>query len=139
MRGVSPLALLTLPAGLLVSACAADTTMIRTYQPPVGANEVLQGPIIAAPGHSLVTGDLVLPPNGTIARHFHAGEEFLYVLGGSAIVSRHGEMDVTLLAGQGIRIAPGTVQWGRAGPEGVRAVASWVKPDGQPLRTPVPE
>ena len=46
---------------------------------------------------------------------------------------------VTLLAGQGIRIAPGTVHWGRAGPEGVRAVASWVKPDGQPLRTPVPE
>ncbi len=124
---------------LALPACAAPSGQIATYQPAPGINEVLTGAIDAAPGRSLVMGDLVLPAGGTIPRHYHAGEEFLYVLGGSAIVSRPGMPDVTLAPGQGIRIAPGTVHWGRAGPDGARAVASWVKVDGQPLRTPVPE
>jgi quercetin dioxygenase-like cupin family protein len=127
-------------ASLALGGCAGGPVgTIPTFQPAAGVNEVLTGPIAGAPGRSLVMGDLVLAPNGEIARHFHAGEEFLYVLGGSAVVSRHGEQDVILLPGQGIRIAPGTVHWGRAGPEGVRAIASWVAVEGQPLRTPVPQ
>jgi len=122
-----------------LTACSANGTTIPTYQPAPGVNDVLSGPIAAAPGHSLVVGDLVMPAGGEIARHYHAGEEFLYVLGGSTVVSRPGMPDVTLTAGQGIRIPPGTVHWGRAGPDGVRAVSSWVKRDDQPLRTAVPQ
>lgn len=117
----------------------ADESRIFVYQPPAGSNQVLEGPIEAAPGHSLVVGDLVMAADGNIPRHRHLGEEFLYVLGGSAIVSREGEADVQLTVGQGIRIAPGIVHWGKAGPEGVRAVSSWVAVDGQPLREAVPE
>jgi quercetin dioxygenase-like cupin family protein len=126
-------------AGLLVlAACTAGEGTIRTFQPPAGANEMLHGPIEAAPGHSLTMGDLVFAPDTQIARHFHAGEEFLYVMGGSIIISRVDEQDVTVAAGQGLRIPPNTVHWGRAGPDGARGVASWVRVDGQPLRTPVP-
>jgi quercetin dioxygenase-like cupin family protein len=135
MRGT----LLLLIASCGIAACSTPGAPIRTYQPAVGSNEVLSGPIAAAPGHSLVVGDLVMPAGGTIPRHYHAGEEFLYVMGGSAVVSRPGVPDITLTAGQGIRIPPGTVHWGSAGPEGVRAISSWVKVDAQPLRTPVPE
>ena len=123
----------------VLAGCTATSRDIEVVRPPVGANEVFEGRVAAAPGHSLVMGDLVLPPDGAIARHRHSGEEFLYVLGGSAVVSRLGEADVTLEAGQAIRIAPGVVHWGRAGPLGVRAVASWIKMDGQPLREAVPE
>ncbi len=120
-------------------AHADDEGAIPVYQPPAGSNQVLEGPIMAAPGHSLIVGDLVMAAGGAIPRHRHLGEEFLYVLGGSAIVSREGEADVQLTAGQSIRIAPGIVHWGKAGPEGVRAVSSWVAVDGQPLREAVPE
>ena len=119
------------------TAAQADDGRIAVYQPPLGSNQVLTGPIQAAPGHSLIVGDLVTPGGGLIPRHYHAGEEFLYVLGGSTVISREGVPDVTLQAGQGIRIAPGTVHWGQAGPEGVRAVSSWVATDGQPLRVEV--
>jgi quercetin dioxygenase-like cupin family protein len=124
-------------AGL--GACAAPDSRIATYQPAQGSNEVLRGPIQAAPGYELVVGDLVMPAGTAIPRHYHHGEEFLYVIGGSTVISRPGAPDVTLRAGQALRIPPGTVHWGRVGPEGVRAVASWVAADGKPLRVPVPE
>jgi quercetin dioxygenase-like cupin family protein len=128
---------LSLAIGL--AACAGPDLLIPTYQPAQGANEVLRGPIEAAPGHELVVGDLVMSAGGAIPRHYHHGEEFLYVIGGSAVVSRPGVPDVTLSPGQGLRIPPGTVHWGTAGPDGVRAVSSWVATEGQPLRVPVPE
>ena len=134
MRAAAALSLL---AGL--GACTNSNDRIPTYQPARGSNEVLRGPIEAAPGHELVVGDLVMPAGGTIPRHYHHGEEFLYVIGGSAVVSRPGVPDVTLEPGQGLLIPPGTVHWGRAGPEGVRAISSWVATDGKPLREPVAE
>lgn len=127
-------ALILLPA----AGCASADRPIPVYAPAQGISQVLQGPIAAAPGYSLIVGDLNMAPGAEIPRHYHHGEEFLYVIGGSAVVSRPGVPDVTLSPGEGLRIAPGTVHWGRAGPEGVRAVASWLSADGKPLREAVP-
>lgn len=130
--------LIALAAGL--GGCAsAGSQGVAVYQPRPGISEVLSGPIQAAPGHHLVTGDLAIPAGAPIPRHYHHGEEFLYILGGSTVIVREGQGELTLLPGQAIRIAPGTVHWGKAGPEGLRAVSSWVVPDGQPLRVAVPE
>ena len=130
--------LIALAAGLC--ACASPGSQgVAVYQSAPGITEVLSGPIQAAPGHHLVTGDLNIPANAPIPRHYHHGEEFLYILGGSTVIVREGEGEMTLLPGQGVRIAPGTVHWGKAGPKGLRAVSSWVVPDGQPLRVAVPD
>lgn len=125
----------------LLAACSTTQpgTAIAVYQPPAGSNPVLEGPIVAAPGHHLVMGDLVATPGMVIPRHRHSGEEFLYVIGGSGAVSIEGQPEVVLKAGQGVRIAPGAVHGGVAGSAGMRAVSSWVVVDGQPLRTPVGE
>lgn len=139
MAGRSRTLLALAPLGVVLAGCASADDRIAVYQPPAGSNQVLAGPIAAAPGHSLIVGDLVMAPGGAIPRHRHLGEEFLYIIGGSATVSREGEPDVTLAAGQGLRIAPGIVHWGKAGGDGVRAVSSWVSVDGQPLREQVPE
>lgn len=127
-------------AGLLaLGGCAGGGGPVTVYQPPQGINQVLEGPISAAPGHTLIVGDLNMPAGATIPRHYHYGEEFIYALGGSAVVSRAGMADMTLHPGEGLRIAPGVVHWGKAGPEGFRAVSSWVKDDARPLREPVSE
>ena len=129
-----------LPA-LLLGACvfAPSHGGPEIIRQPDGVNLVLEGAIAAAPGHHLVMGDLVLLANGAIPRHTHSGEEFLYVLGGSATVMRDGEPDLVLRAGQGVRIPAGTVHGGKAGPEGTRAVSSWIVKDGAPLRTAASE
>jgi quercetin dioxygenase-like cupin family protein len=131
--------LLLASALLLLPACASAQAPLAIHQPPPGINEVLSGPIDGANGRTLVMGDLAMAPGAAIPRHRHAGEEFLYVIGGSAVISRVGEPDLVLGPGEAIRIAPGTVHWGRAGDEGMRAIASWVKLDGRPLREAVPE
>lgn len=126
-------------AAALGGCASSEPAGLAVYQPGPGITEVLSGPIEAAPGHHLVIGDLNIPGNAPIPRHYHHGEEFLTILGGSTVIAREGMGEQELLPGQAIRIAPGTVHWGRAGPEGLRAVSSWVVPDGKPLRVPVPD
>jgi quercetin dioxygenase-like cupin family protein len=130
-----------LPAVALLAAagCTAANPPLRVYVPPPGTNQVLEGAIASDPGHSLIVGDLNMAPGAEIPRHYHYGEEFIYVLGGSATVSRAGMPDVVLRPGKGLRIGPGVVHWGKAGPGGMRAVSSWVKDDSKPLRVPVPQ
>ena len=111
---------------------------VPVYTPPPGINQVLEGPIASDFGHSLILGDLNMAPGAPIPRHYHHGEEYIYLLGGSATVSRAGQPDVVLHAGEGLIITPGVVHWGLAGPEGMRAISAWVKDDLRPLREPVP-
>ena len=124
---------------MVLVACASGAATVPVYQPATGSNEIVRGPISAAPGHSLVTADIVLPAGGEVPRHFHHGEEFLTVIGGSTTLARVGQTDLKLRPGEGVRIAPGTVHSAIAGPEGLRAVSSWVLPDGKPLREMVNE
>lgn len=126
---------------LLATACSTAPSgppPVAVYTPPPGINEVLEGPIASDFGHSLILGDLNMAPGAAIPRHFHHGEEFIYLLGGSATVSQAGQPDLQLRAGEGVRISPGVVHWGTAGPEGMRAVSAWVKDDSKPLREMVP-
>lgn len=133
------LPVLTALAAVLGACASPGPQGVAVYQPRPGISEVLSGPIEAAPGHHLVMGDLNIPAHAPIPRHYHHGEEFLYILGGSTVIVREGLGEMTLMPGQGVRIAPDTVHWGKAGPKGLRAVSSWVVPDGQPLRVAVPD
>ena len=131
LRPLAGLCLITL------AGCASSEGSVAVYVPPQGINQVIEGPIAAAPGHSLILGDLNMPAGAEIPRHYHHGEEYIYVLGGSATVSRAGHDDVTLGPGDAIIIPPGVVHWGKAGPDGLRSISSWVKDDAKPLREAV--
>ena len=127
-------------AGLFLlglAGCASSGGSVAVYAPPLGINQVIEGPIAAAPGHSLILGDLNMPAGAEIPRHYHHGEEYIYVLGGSATVSRAGHADVTLGPGDSVLIPPGVVHWGKAGAEGLRSISAWVKDDAKPLREAV--
>jgi quercetin dioxygenase-like cupin family protein len=131
---------LALTAALALGACAsAGPATIATYQPAPGLNEVMRGAIEAAPGHEVVVGDIVVLQDTTIAPHYHFGEEFIYVIGGSVLIERAGYADVTLRAGESLRVAPGIVHSGRSETDGARVISVWIKPEGRPLRVPVPE
>ena len=50
---------------------------VAVYAPPPGINQMLEGRIAAAPGHSLIVGDLNMGPGAAIPRHYHHGEEYI--------------------------------------------------------------
>lgn len=149
---------LVLVAALLLAACAppakapsvagaqiqADTliqTTARARLPdlPPGSNERLRTPLALADGIEVIISDVVIPPGATVPRHYHPGEEFIYVLEGSAVHVEQGKPDRTLRAGDAYVIPPEAEHAPRAGAEGTRAVVFRVHVEGQPERTLVDE
>ena len=55
-------------------------------------------------GTEVIVSRVVIPPNASLPKHWHPGEEFAYVLEGSAIVRRVGEADVTVSKGDVAKI-----------------------------------
>lgn len=132
MRRVAAIGGLSL---LILSGCAQRP--LTVLQPPLGANEVLRAMTSAAPGHELIVSDLLLGPNAVGSPHSHPWEEYLYVIGGSALVDVDGSERRSVAAGEAVVLPGKTVHTPRAGPEGVRAIVIRVHDAGDPLSIPV--
>lgn len=134
---------LILASVFLFSACAthgADHTHQHTVSDaefanmPPGSNLRLRSPITISEGLEVIISDVVIPPNGTVPRHFHPGEEFLYVIEGSAVHIEEGKEDQILKAGDAYVIPPRAIHSPRGGPDGTRAIVFRVHKDGEPER-----
>ncbi len=137
---------------LLMSSCtmssgkkAADTQVENApvenaeYQPPPGSNQMLRAPITNADGLEVIVSDVVIPPNKTVPRHYHPGEEFIYVIEGSAVHVEEGKPDQILKAGDTYVIPPQAEHAPRGGAEGARAIVFRVHVQGEEERTLVEE
>ena len=107
-------------------------------RPPPGSNEMLRSPLSALAGAEVIVSDVVIPPNGQVARHYHPGEEFLYLIEGTAIHVEEGKPDLPLEAGDSYAIPPRAIHSPRGGPEGARAIVFRVHVAGQPERIDAP-
>lgn len=102
------------------------------YQPGPGPNPVFREALSAAPGHELIVTDLFLGPDAVGSPHYHPWEEYLYVIGGSAILDLEGEESRTILPGETVIIPREKVHTPIAGPDGIRAVVIRVHDEGDP-------
>ncbi len=118
---------------------APDGGELHIVQPAYGANAVFHEALSAAAGHELIVTDLSLGPDAVGEAHFHPWEEYLYVLGGSAVLDIEGLEPRTLVAGETFVIPPNTVHTPRAGPEGIRAMVIRVHDEGDPVSLPAPD
>ncbi len=109
------------------------------HYPPPGSNEMLRAPITIADGLEVIISDVVIPPNATVPRHYHPGEEFLYVLKGSAVHVEESKPDQILKAGDAYVIPPRAVHAPRGGPDGARAIVFRVHVEGTEERILVEE
>ncbi len=110
-----------------------------TRYPPPGSNQMLRAPLTIADGLEVIISDVVIPPNATVPRHYHPGEEFLYVIEGSAVHVEEGKDDRILSAGDAYVIPPRAIHAPRGGPDGVRAIVFRVHVEGADERTLVAE
>lgn len=123
---------------LLAASCASPHTSkssgvkvldAKRYPPP-GSNQMLRAPITIAAGLEVIISDVVIPPHATVPRHYHPGEEFLYVLDGSAVHVEEGKPDRILRAGDTYVIPPRAIHAPRGGPDGARAIVFRVHVQG---------
>lgn len=108
-------------------------------RPPPGSNQMLRAPITISDDLEVIISDVVIPAGATVPRHFHPGEEFLYVIEGSAIHVEEGKPDQVLKAGDAYVIPPEAEHAPRGGPEGARAIVFRVHKHGLPERVNIGE
>lgn len=119
-----------------VDGAAAENTSER---PPPGSNQMMRAPVTVADGLEVIISDVVIPPGATVPRHYHPGEEFLYVLEGSAVHVEEGQPDRILTVGDSYVIPPRAIHSPRGGPDGARAIVFRLHVEGKEERILVPE
>ena len=117
----------------------ASSSDAKSYTPPPGSNQMLRAPITIADGLEVIISDVVIPPNGAVPRHYHPGEEFIYVIEGSAVHIEEDKPDRILRAGDTYVIPPEAEHAPRGGDEGARAIVFRVHVEGKKERILVEE
>lgn len=116
---------LLLPIIALATATACQSAGDAISGPPAmgpGSTEVLRTQVSNATGLEVIISDVRIPPGATVPSHYHPGEEFVYVIEGSAIHVEAGKPDHVLRAGDAYVIPPEATHAPRGGPEGARAI-----------------
>ena len=96
-------------------------------KPPPGSNLMLRGPITISDDLEVIISDVVIPAGATVPRHYHPGEEFVYVIEGSAVHVEAGKPDQILSAGDAYVIPPEAEH----APRGWPAQLKWPNPFGR--------
>jgi quercetin dioxygenase-like cupin family protein len=137
-----PTVLLVLALPLLAAACtkAEPEAEAQAFVIPeglvAGSNEMLKAPVEAAPNLEVVISDVIIPPNSQVPGHYHPGEEFAYVIEGSAVHVEQGKPERPVGAGEAFVIPPNAVHAPRGGPDGARAIVFRVHVKDRPERIP---
>jgi len=87
-------------------------------------------------GTEVIVSRVTLPPNAALPKHRHPGEEFGYVLEGSAVFSLEGEADRSITKGDVARVPLKRVHSVRSGDEGATILVFRVHEKGMPERMP---
>lgn len=82
----------------------------------------------------VIISRVTIPPNSALPKHWHPGEEFVYVLSGSTILQMEGEADVTFGPGEVSKIPLKRVHSAATGDEGATILVFRVHERGAPER-----
>jgi quercetin dioxygenase-like cupin family protein len=90
-----------------------------------------------AEGVEVIVSVIEIGPGFSLPKHYHPGEEFVYVLEGSATVWQQGKPDVVLRAGDAFKVPLQQVHTAMTSDISARAVIFRVHKKGAPDRIPV--
>jgi quercetin dioxygenase-like cupin family protein len=121
----------------LAQADASDGTAADTPGPKLETllRSVLQG----VADTEVIMSRVTLPPNTTLPKHWHPGEEFAYILEGSVTLWQDGKENIRLEAGEVAQVPLEQVHTAITGDEGVTILVFRIHEQGQPERIPVEE
>jgi quercetin dioxygenase-like cupin family protein len=105
----------------------------RAQQPGIRRTD-LQRHDLSVPGREVIQTRVELDPGVAFGRHWHPGEEIVYVLEGSLEYAVEGKPPVTLKAGEVLFIPAGTIHAAKNVGSGNGAeLATYVVEKGKPL------
>jgi quercetin dioxygenase-like cupin family protein len=137
MRSMSGLAcvLIALVCGVVV----VDGNEAGAQDQPIKRTELIRADVADITGKETVIYIADVMPGAEGARHTHYGDEFVYILEGSLIVTRDGKEPVTLKQGETAHLAPADgVHFAKNGSasEPAKVLIVLVVDKGKPLSEP---
>ena len=127
------IALLTLLSALLVGCSSTPD-----YEPPTAMHleNLLQQKLDAEfiPGREVVVSYVEIPPNTTMDRHWHPGEEFQYYLEGEVEIAIDGEPSIIGTPGKVGYVGYRKMHTAIPGDKGARLIVFRVHTEGKPVR-----
>lgn len=85
-------------------------------------------------GIEVVVSHVVIPANTTLPKHWHPGEEFIYVLEGSVVLWQKDKSDSHLKKGDVFKVPLKQIHTARTMEEGATILVFRVHEEGKPLR-----
>lgn len=82
----------------------------------------------------VIVSQVTIPPNTSLPKHWHPGEEFAYVLEGAVILWQEGKRNMVGRAGDLVKVPLKQVHTAITGDEGVKLLVFRVHEQGQPER-----
>lgn len=136
---------MTQATGVISRACAfavifggmtADAA--RGGEQPIKRTELLRADLAGTSGREAVIYIADLMPAAVGGRHTHYGNEFVYIIEGSLVVSPDGKDPVTLKAGEAAHLAPDITHAARNGSdkESAKVLVVLTVEKGKPLAEP---
>lgn len=118
-------------------ACALAIAGSTLAADAVKIENLLRSELQVTEGVEVIVSLVEIGPDLALPKHYHPGEEFVYLLEGSAIVWQQGKPDVTLNAGEIYRIPLKQVHTAVTGNSSAKAIVFRVHEKGAPDRIPV--
>ena len=88
-------------------------------------------------GTEVVVSHVQIPANTTLPKHWHPGEEFVYVLEGSEVLWQKDKSDTHLKKGDVFKVPLRQIHTAKTGEEGATVLVFRVHESGQPVRVNV--
>ena len=95
---------------------------------------LLSGQLERVEGTEFVVSRVKIPPNMSLPKHWHPGEEFVYVIDGRVTLWQEGKEDLVFSAGDAAKVPLKQIHTAKTGEEGVDLVVFRVHETGKPER-----
>lgn len=129
--------LLTLLGLTVLLSSGIETANADEPLPPVIAETLMQTVLEGAKDTEVIVSHVTLAPNTSLPKHWHPGEEFVYLLEGSVTLSIEGQEDFVQTPGTLVKIPYKAVHWPLSGDDGATAIVFRVHHHGEPESVPV--
>jgi len=95
---------------------------------------LLKESVERVPDIEVIMSKVQIPAKTSLAKHWHPGEEFAYVMNGSVILWQKGKQDTILKTGDAVKIPVKQIHTAITGEEGVTLLIFRLHHKGQPER-----
>jgi quercetin dioxygenase-like cupin family protein len=141
MRPIKTITLFTLLLGLAaaqpLAAADHDHPSDSAAEPALKLENLLSAELEGFAGGEVIVSRVTIPPHTSLPKHWHPGEEFAYILEGSAVLWQEGKEEIVGRAGDVLKVPLEQVHTALTRDEGAVILVFRVHEQGKPERVPV--